>query len=111
MGTKKLPLCFLPLTSIDVIAGQVGFSIDGPGQVHLGWTVWIRGDARGYQALRDGGRVDVTRSDNGGNGVGGLDRAAISSNYRTHCVDVGFGEVERGVSVACSGRGAENVER
>src|SRR5258706_9012464 len=90
MGTKKLPLCFLPLTSIDVIAGQVGFSIDGPGQVHLGWTVWIRGDDRSYQALRDGGRVDVTWSDNGGDGGGGLGRGALSSHYPTHRGGGGF---------------------
>src|SRR4029077_17959444 len=101
---NKLTRRVLLLTSIDVITRQVGFSVDGPREINLRWGIWFRAEDGGGQALRDGGRENVARSDNRGDRVAGFNGAAVFRNKGANSIEIGFAEVEGGVAIGV-GRG------
>ena len=54
------------LTSIDAIAGQVGFSVDGPGKIDLGRNARRRAHYIGDDVLRYSRRKNVTSGEDRG---------------------------------------------
>src|SRR5260370_24565324 len=93
IGSKKLARRVLLLTPIDVITRQVGFSVDGPGEIDLEWGIWFRDENGCDQALRNGGREGVARSHNRGERVAGANGARISRDNGANAVGLGFAEV------------------
>src|SRR5260370_28007420 len=98
MGSKKLAPCALLLTPIDVVPGQVGFKINGPGEVN-NKRAWSRtGKHGGHEALRGRRRKRVARSDCYRLRVRRFQLVAFNLNNTAH--DINIGMVENKGSVA-----------
>src|ERR1700726_3699620 len=78
IGSKKLARRAFLFTPIDAITGQVGFKIDGPGQVDFGRLGRAPYNDSGDNPLRDRRRKDVAWGDYRRIGVAGFDRIAYS---------------------------------
>lgn len=97
-GLEKLAAFALFCGAIDAIACEIGFGVDGPGEVDDGSVVFA-GENGSDKILRSGGRESVARRDDGRCGIVGFDGIAGDGGDAADQIDIGFVELEERVAV------------
>src|SRR5258705_10853745 len=88
----------LLLATIDAVAGQVVFQIDGPGEIFAYCSIF-GGNFRKDEILRRDGRKSISRGDQGRHRIVGLDGISTGAFQAACLVYVRLCNIEKGVLV------------
>src|ERR1700674_266088 len=108
---QKLSPCARLLTAIKAVSCQVGFKINGPGEVDFQGAGSGAGKNGGDEILRCSGWKDIARSHHDGDGIGGFELVALDEDDGADGIQVGLAKIEKGVAIPGCWRVGKRNER
>src|SRR5258708_2007865 len=88
----------LLLATIDAVAGQVVFQIDGPGEIFAYCSIF-GGNFRNDEILRSDGRKSITRGDKGRHRIVGLNGIPACDHQAAYLIYVRLCKIEERVLI------------
>src|SRR6266851_8341123 len=88
----------LQLATIDAVASQVAFQIDGPGEIFAYCSIF-GGNSRNDEILRRDRRKSISRGDKGWHRIVGLDGISTCDYQAAHLIYVRLSKIEERVLI------------
>src|SRR5258707_5014125 len=93
-----MPAFALLLATIDAVAGQVVFQIDGPGEIFAYCSIFGE-NFRNDEILRRDGRKSISRSDQGRHRIVGLDGISTCDYQAAYLIYIRLCKIEERVLI------------